>query len=119
VANLRFRAAMTVTGQPMPRGFHVFPEVSPGEIIRTDGSEAGRKEKLMTPSIASVAFGVANDSDSPCNTRGIDADRVDRNLEVTMKRTISGHLAGTSPQMPTWRSPALLMASITRGECTT
>ena len=31
-----FRAAMTVTGQPMPSGFYVFPQVSLGEILRTD-----------------------------------------------------------------------------------
>jgi hypothetical protein len=34
-----FRAALSVTGQPMPRGqypFHVFPQVSLGQIIHTD-----------------------------------------------------------------------------------
>jgi hypothetical protein len=37
-----FRAAMTVTGQPMPSGSYVFPQVSLGEIIQNDpasGSE--------------------------------------------------------------------------------
>jgi Protein of unknown function (DUF2726) len=37
-----FRAAMTVTGQPMPSGFYVFPQVSLGEIMQNDpasGSE--------------------------------------------------------------------------------
>lgn len=30
-----FRAALTVTGQPLPKGYYAFPQVSLGQIIRT------------------------------------------------------------------------------------